>query len=246
MKRVTFEAAYVLHRRPYRETSALVELLSRDHGRLTVIAKGVRQTRSSTQGLLQPFVPLNVSWVGKGELMTLSDVEPNGAALTLTGDFLFAGFYLNELLMSLLQKWDPHPALFANYEQSIAALNQQKTLETTLRLFEKRLLEELGYGVLPSAAAEINRQFEETEYYRFLPEQGFILDQSQMDREQVLPSVFLGANLKAIALEDWSNEEILRDAKRLMRLVLAPLLGVRPIYSRRLFLPLEEESKHES
>lgn len=246
MKRVSFEAAYVLHRRPYRETSALVEMFSLNHGRLTVIAKGVRQARSSSQGLLQPFVPLQVSWVGKGELMTLSQVEPNGQALPLVGDYLFAGFYLNELLITLLQKWDPHPVLFTTYEQSIHALHQQDNLEKTLRTFEKRLLEELGYGVLPTAVIELDRQFESTEYYRFVPELGFQRDQSQLDREQSQQPVFLGAHLKAIAEEDWSSEIVLRDAKRLMRFVLAPLLGVRPIYSRRLFLPLEEENQHES
>src|SRR3990167_3982988 len=106
MRRISFQSAYVLHRRSYRETSFLVELFTLDHGRVTVAAKGARKAKSSTQGLLQPFTPLMVSWSGKGELMTLVQADAHGEVRGLKGDALFAGFYLNELLTALLQKWD--------------------------------------------------------------------------------------------------------------------------------------------
>ena len=94
-KRILLQPAFVLHRRAYRETSFLVELLTKEHGRFTTIARGVRKAHSATQGLLQPFIPLLVSWAGRGELMTLSQVEVNGEVKSLRGECLCAGFYLN-------------------------------------------------------------------------------------------------------------------------------------------------------
>ncbi len=256
MKRVLLQPAYLLHRRAYRESSFLVELLTPEHGRMTAIAKGVRKAHSNMQGLLQPFVPLLVSWAGKGELMSLSQVEANGAAKHLRGECLFAGFYLNELLMCLLQKWDPHPHLFVAYEQTVAALQMPVLEQKTLRSFEKYLLEELGYGVLPKTENSLHNSFSQDKYYRFIPEHGFVVSDLG-DLSQAKSTIFSGKSLLAIANEDWQSEEALQDAKRLTRLVLAPLLGTRPIYSRRLFLPLcadavitpmegaEEESHHE-
>src|SRR4051812_48805305 len=108
MKPVLLQPAYVLHRRDYRESSFLVELFALEYGRLTVIARGARKAKSLLPGLLQPFIPLLVSWSGKTELLTLTHAEAHGEIKNLHGDCLFAGFYLNELLMCLLQKWDSH------------------------------------------------------------------------------------------------------------------------------------------
>ncbi len=234
MKRVLLEPAYVLHRRPYRESSFLVELFSSEHGRFTVIAKGVRKARSYSQGLLQPFVPLLVSWSGKGELMMLNEVEPNGEGKRLQGECLFAGFYLNELLMYLLQKWDAHPGLYTVYENTLTALQTPSLEQRVLRLFEKRLLEELGYGLLLKADAALQQQIVPEQYYRFVPEQGFVVTDSQDTSQSGV--VFLGKSLLAIAKEEWQDEESLRDAKRLIRLLLTPLLGSRLLHSRRLFV----------
>src|SRR3989338_1657766 len=106
MKRILLQPAYVLHLRSYRESSFLVELFTKEQGRMTVLAKGVRKKKSPLQGLLQPFIPLLVSWVGKSELMILTQAEAHGAMKQLKGTCLYAGLYLNELLMGLLQKWD--------------------------------------------------------------------------------------------------------------------------------------------
>src|SRR3990167_1545961 len=148
MRRISFQPAFVLHRRSYRETSFLVELFTPDHGRLTVTARGVRQAKSPSQGLLQPFTPLIVSWSGKGELMTLAQVDAHGEVRRLRGDALFAGFYLNELLMALLQKWDAHQRLFKVYDEALCALQELPLNQRALREFEKILLEELGYGFM--------------------------------------------------------------------------------------------------
>ena len=174
MKQVLLQPAYVLHRRSYRESSFLVELFTPEHGRLTVVARGVRKPRSATPGLLQPFIPLLVSWSGRGELMTLTQVEANGDVKHLQGECLFAGFYLNELLMCLLQKWDAHALLYTIYEKAVTALQAPILEQKTLRSFEKVLLEELGYGLLPKSDISLHNTFVADRFYRFVPEQGFI------------------------------------------------------------------------
>jgi len=246
MKRVLLQPAYVLHRRSYRETSFLVELYTPDHGRISVLARGVRKLKSSTSGLLQPFFPLLVSWAGKGELMTLTHVESHGEAIRLEGECLFAGFYLNELMMCLLQKGDAHPGLFAVYEKAIAALQSTVLEQKTLRSFEKYLLEELGYGLLPKSDQTLHNMFLADQFYRFIPDQGLIPDNlGDQLNSGALTNVFSGKSLIAIAKEQWDDVDALRDAKRLTRFVLAPLLGNRPLYSRQLFVKLDEGRKNE-
>jgi DNA repair protein RecO (recombination protein O) len=241
MNRVTLQSAYVLHRRAYLENSFLVELFTPEYGRLTVIAKSVRKPRSATQGLIQPFIPLLVSWVGKGELMTLSHIEAKGAVKQLQGKCLFAGLYLNELLIGLLQKWDAYPHLFKTYAQTIVALQMEVLEQKILRSFEKYLLEELGYGLLPKTENALHNIFFPEKYYRFIPEQGWVI--SELGEATLAKSaIFSGKNLLAIAKEDWHTEVVLQDAKRLIRLMLSPLLEGRPIHSRRLFLNIIKEN----
>lgn len=241
MKRISFQPAYVLHRRSYRETSFLVELFTPDHGRVTVAAKGARQGKSAIQGLLQPFTPLMVSWSGKGELMTLVQADAHGEVRRLKGDALFAGFYLNELLTALLQKWDAHPVLFKVYDETLTALQTVPLNQHALRMFEKILLEELGYGLMPRDGSSI---FLEDKYYRFVPDQGFVI--SELGEDAKAKSVlFSGKSLLAMANEDWRDEECMKDAKRLTRFVLTPLLSGRPIHSRKLFMQPEEAKNNE-
>jgi DNA repair protein RecO (recombination protein O) len=242
MNRVFLQSAYVLHRRAYRETSFLVELFTSDHGRLTVVAHGARQTRSLTQGLLQPFSPLLISWSGRGELMTLTQVEANGQARRLQGECLFAGFYLNELLMCLLQKWDAHPKLYEYYHQAMTALQRDSLEQKILRSFELRLLTELGYGLLWKSDADLQCAFMAEKYYRFVPEQGFIV--SEWDGSaRTKDDLFSGKSLLAIAKEDWREETSLRDAKRLMRFVFGLLLGEKSLHSRQLFRPVKKREQ---
>ena len=141
--------AYVLHTRLYRDTSLLVDLFSREHGRMSAIARGVRGQKSRHRGLLQPFTPLFIAWFGKSDLVTLNGIEPNGAPYYLTGNRLLSGLYMNELLVRALHQGDPHPALYDEYATSTTALakaDSGKEIELILRLFEKRLLQEIGYG----------------------------------------------------------------------------------------------------
>lgn len=244
MKQILLQPAFVLHRRSYRESSFLVELFTADHGRMTVVAKGVRKQKSQTQGILQPFIPLLVSWQGKGELMTLTHAEANGNVTSLQGECLFAGFYLNELLMVLLEKWDCHTSLFQAYAQAIEQLHAAKLDQKTLRSFEKYLLEELGYGLLPKSEISLHNMFLPDKYYRFIPEIGFVVSELD-DHTNKKSNIFSGKSLLAFAKEDWQDEAILQDAKRLTRFVLAPLLGARQIYSRQLFIRQESDSHEE-
>lgn len=229
MSEVLLQPSFILHRRPYRETSFLVDIFTQDHGRLTVVAKGVRKPRSASPGLLQAFIPVLLSWTGKGELMTMTHVELRGQSLPLQGESLFAGFYLNELLVALLQKWDPHPDLFAVYEKTLRDLHTGLN-EKILRSFEKYLLEDLGYGLLPKSSSTLD-SIAADKNYRFIADLGFM----PAEEAAIAGNVFSGKSLLAIANEDWQDSTILQEAKRLMRLILLPLLGNKTIYSRRLF-----------
>lgn len=243
MRRVHLQPAHVLHRRAYRETSFLVDLFTQEYGRVSLIARGVKKAKNATQGILQPFIPLSVSWSGKGDLMTLTHVEVDGDILPLRGDCLFAGFYLNELMMCLLQKWVEHTGLYNKYTETIRFLQSGMLDESTLRSFEMSLFHELGYGLFPNTADSLHNMLAEDDYYRFIPEQGFLICQSGEVTSET-SNIFSGKSLLAIAQEKWDDSACLRDAKRLSRIVLAPLIGSRTIHSRRLFMPLEEH--HES
>jgi DNA repair protein RecO (recombination protein O) len=239
MKPVLLQPVFVLHRRAYRETSFLIEVFSHEHGRLSLIAKGVRKSRSSLQGLLQPFIPLSISWSGRNELVTLTHAELHAESIPLAGESLYAGFYLNELISILLPKWDPHPNLFECYSRTLDLLKNTPLQEATLRSFELYLLQELGYGLLPTKKHGLSEVFLTDKYYQFVPEQGFVLVQNS-DEFNLGPSIFLGKNLLAIAHEDWHDKNTLSTAKRLVRCVLTPLLGNRELHSRQLFMAPKE------
>jgi len=229
------QPAFVLHSRPYRETSLLVELFTEDCGRVAVVARGIRKARSKTAALLQPFMPLLVSWFGKGELVTLSQVEAKGFIGLLRGKNLHCGLYLNELLLRLLPKHDAHAPLFAIYQQTLVQL-QESASEKHLRLFEKKLLEEIGYG-LPLKNAQ---EFTETASYRFDHELGFLA----CEEGKSLPGVFSGRILNALLHEHFEDSQVLAEIKRLMRFVFSALLGNRPLQSRRLFQFQKEAENH--
>lgn len=253
--RVEFQPAYVLHTRPYRDTSLLLDLLTPDWGRLPAVAKGVRRGKSQRRPLLNPFVPLLVSFQGRGNLQTLTGVEADGPVLRLQGLGLYSGFYLNELLVRLLGEWDASPAIYRDYQQVLQRLSQltqglpnpeqaspDRTLadspEPILRLFEWNLLSHLGYGINFNREAETGAEIRASSLYRFDPEAGFIGPQS-IDPETLSSAarsnLFRGEDLLACDREDLSNPQTRATAKRLSRLMLQPLLGSKPLKSRDLF-----------
>lgn len=234
--RVLLQPAYVLHRRPYRDTSALLDVFTPEFGRVGLVARGARQAKSRSAALLQPFQPVWVSWSGSGELCTLSTVEDAGAARWLTGVSLMSGLYLNELLVRLLHRFDPHPSLFACYENVLAELAQppeESALEASLRIFENRLLAEIGYGLVLEHEADSDVPIEAARVYAYHVGEGPRPYETSRDANSIL--TVHGATLLAIARECFSDVESLREAKRLMRAALVVQLGSKPLASRRLF-----------
>lgn len=228
--RVTLQPAYILHHRAYRDTSALLELWTREHGRVGVVARGARAANSRLRGVLLPFRPLLVSWAGRGELKTLTAVEGYGATPVLEGRALLSGFYLNELVLRMVQRQDPHPELFDAYETALAALVRPDEEERALRIFERDLLQALGYGMVLDTEADTGRPVDPARAYRYRIERGVLAAESGADGIPIQ-----GASLLALARGDLRDAESLADAKRLMRAVLKFHLGERPLKSRELF-----------
>lgn len=227
--RVVLQPTFVLHSRPYRDTSLLVELLTREYGRLTVLARGVRSQRSRFCGVFTPFSPLLVSFSGKTDLQTLQQVEVNGLSYNLSGNILLSGFYLNELLMRLLPRHISHPNVYWAYQQTLDVLAGSIQPELALRLFEKCLLVDLGYGLQFDRTIN-NELVLPTEKYVF--EFGVGLKKAKSDDLYN----FSGQSLLALQVGALVTKEDFRDAKRLLRSVLAILLGNKPLKSRELFL----------
>ena len=220
--------AYVLHTRSYRETSLIVDFLVPDVGRISAVVRGARRPKSPQRSLLQPFGRLLISWFGKGELKTLKLLESDNQLSSLQGRALFSGLYLNELLVRLLKAEEPCDVLFKSYQQALVDLAQALPVEPILRRFEKQLLQALGYGL--SFPAPDNR----IPFYYFDADNQWLPMTSAPSQEQV--RFFLANDLVAIAADDYQSSEVLRAAKRLMRLALAPLLGDKPLRSKDLFI----------
>ena len=250
--RVLLQSSYVLHRRAYRDSSLLVELFTPQFGRVGVIARGARQPKSRLHGVLQPFRPLLLSWSGSGELPGLTGGEADGAVPWLMGQALVGGFYVNELLMRLLHRFDPHPDLYAVYHRTVHALGEigqmsgtdaasSLKLERSLRLFEKHLLEEIGYGLVLEHDADEGRPIEAQQMYVYHLMQGPVRlsggGGTMPDRLTIR-----GQSLLDLARGSLEDGDSLREAKRLMRAALAAQLGERPLASRRLFAPRHEVS----
>lgn len=219
------QPAFILHRRPFRETSLLLDVFTQEYGRVSLIAKGVKSPRSKWRGILEPFLPLLIAYRGKTELMHLQIAEPAGVPVFLQKNNLTVGFYLNELLIKLLQKQDPHPMLFNAYQNMIFHLAKNQLDQKTLRLFEKKLLEEIGYG-LPF------KHIEADQFYRFCGEQGFVLC-SQNETIKKTP-IFSGKNLLALCAGELNNSNVLQDANKILRFAIAHVLGNKTIQSRKL------------
>lgn len=230
-ERIQLIPAYVLHRRPYRETSALLELFTGAWGRTGLVVRGIRSPKSRQRGELQPFRPLLVSWIQRGELGTLTSVETNGPAFDLNGLTLFSAFYLNELLVRLLARQDPHPDLFNYYQACLKQLAENINIESTLRLFEKRMLRELGYGLQLGDEAVHGTAVQPGKHYDYHLESGPV----ELEGDQPGAFIFKGSSLLALENEQLDSAESLHDAKRLMRAVLNLYLGNKPLKSRELF-----------
>lgn len=229
MHKVQLQPGYILHHRPYRDTSLLLEIFTPGHGRLGLVARGARAPRSRIRGLLQPFQPLLLSWSARTELGTLHAVEADGAARPLHGTALYSGFYLNELLIRLLQRLDAHPELYLAYSEALKGL--QSEAQRPLRLFEKRLLEALGYGLLLDREADSGAPLNSEAQYVYELESGPLRADAASGAGLRMP----GSSLLSLAAEDLSDAQSLADAKRLMRAALGLYLGERGLKTREIF-----------
>jgi DNA repair protein RecO (recombination protein O) len=229
------QKAFVLHSRAYLETSALVDLLTQQSGHVCVIAKGARAAKSSWKGLLQLFVPLVVNWYGRGELPVLKTVEAYERSLYLTDrNAMLSGFYLNELLMRVLPRFDVCEGIFDLYEETVKHLNDLGSLQISLRRFEKELLRELGYELQLDEEANSRQKIKPDRKYIFSTKNDFYCLESVSRPDEI--AIFKGRSLLAIAQDDYTDLEVLKDAKRLMRLAFRPLLGNKILKSRNLFV----------
>jgi DNA repair protein RecO (recombination protein O) len=225
--RVSMQPGYVLHHRPYRETSALLELVTETHGRVGAIARGARQPASRWRGVLQPFTPLLLSWSGRGELVTLTGAEAASRPLPLAPERLMSAWYANELLLRLLARGDSQRGAFVAYANVLADLAGPGSEARALRLFEKRLLDALGYGLVLTHDAQTSEPVEAGQWYAYRLERG-PLRAGVAEGGLVLP----GSSLLALAEERLDDEAALADARRVLQAALGLYLGERPLKSR--------------
>ena len=231
LERIDLEPAYVLHARPWRDTSMLVEAFSRGHGRLGLIARGARRPKSRMRGLLQPFVPLLLSWRGRGELATLSGAEADGALAPLAGSVAIVGFYVNELVLRFLHRHDPEPTLFDHYRTAIERIADTDDPEPVLRIFEKRLLQAVGYALELEREVHSGIAIEPDGRYRYTADRG-----PEPWSSGPWPGVpVTGSTLLALAREQLTDRRALREAKHLMRSIIDEHCGGRVLASRKLW-----------
>jgi len=234
------EPAYVLHTYAYRETSLIVEALTGAHGRVALVARGARRPRSELRGLLQGFQPLLLSWSGHNELKTLHKAEWRGGLPLLGGSALLCGFYLNELLLKLLPREDPHAALYADYEAALSDLAAGGEQAPVLRRFELELLAELGYAMPLTREAGTGAPIDPAARYHYAFDRGpqRVPEHVAAEPRRGAPLV-RGATLIALAEQRFPSAETAAEAKRLMREVLDHHLEQRGIESRRVVQDLQ-------
>ena len=233
-QRIDQQPGFVLHSYPYRETSLIVEVFSRDHGRIGLVAKGARRPMSQLRGVLMAFQPLLIDWSGGGEMKTLVRAEWQGGQPLLGGQALLCAYYLNELLMRLLPREDPHPVLFRAYGDALRALAAGEGQEVILRRFELALLQELGYGLQLDSDADGAPVRPELRYAYIIERGAVPLDEYGIDD----PSVVAGRVLLDMARGDFREPETLAGAKALMRRLIQHYLGGQGLQSRRVFTEL--------
>jgi DNA repair protein RecO (recombination protein O) len=236
--RVDSQPAYILHSYPFRETSLIVEVFSRDHGRLALLARGARRPRSAIRGLLMTFQPLELGWAGKGEILNLMKAEWVGGQPLLSGAALFCAYYLNELLMHLLPREDAHPRLFGAYAEILASLathTANAMPEADLRRFERALLQEVGYGLTLTHDAA-GQEIAANGRYTYRMEQGAV----RLGDGEGAGLIVSGQTLLDLGSDNLAGHRTLTEAKHLMRALLAYYLAGKELESRKIFRELQE------
>ena len=237
-RNIEMQPAYLLHSRPFRDTSLILDFLTPDHGRISAISRGGRGAASKSKSLLQPFTPVHISLTGKGELKTLKSIDLRDGPLALSGEKLFSGLYINEIIVRLFQCHEADPEFFSQYEHALANLVAEESAEPVLRHFELSLLDTLGYGIDFSAEAHSHEPIETEHWYYFQEESGFVRVQDQNLLTTGNPSagnIFHGKELLNIHARNFSEAETRKTAKAVNRGILNTHLGSSPLQSRSLF-----------
>jgi len=233
--RVSLVHGYVLHQRPWRDTSMLIEAFTPDAGRVGLVARGARRARSRTRPLLEPFQPLLLSWSGRGDLHTLTGVESSGWRAPPVGRALLAGFYCSELVLRLTVREDPNAAAFEAYDRAVAALAASDGgtgTESPLRHFELDLLEALGYAPPLTVDMATGEPVRPDREYDYLPEHGPVAASGPAGEGTLRVP---GADLLAVGAGRLDDPRALQSARRILRSALQPLLGPRPLKSREMY-----------
>lgn len=225
--RVELTPALVLHRRPWRDTSFIIEAFSREHGRVAAIAKGARRAKSRWRGLLEPLSAVELSWSGRGEMYTLTDVEIDRSH-SLKGNALMGGLYASELVMRLTARDDPHPVIHDSLRALLAALADGAPAIVGLRFFERDLLDELGYGIDLLHTHDTGASVQADAGYRYHAEQGLVADSAVVRDGDVAVS---GEALTGLVEGRFASRQAIREARDLMQAAIAPHLGQRPLKS---------------
>ena len=231
--RVTTQAAYILHKRPYRETSQILEVFTRDFGRITLLSKGSRGSRSKISGLLQLFQPLVISWQGRGDMPYLNSVEmANCKPPGLKAKSLLSAMYINELLVYLLHKNDVHEDIFDRYHALLFELNSSQQIERHLRLFERDLLQHLGFGMNLECDADTGAELNSQTLYAYHFEHGPV---ATTTGQSLACPVLSGESLMSFNQGLLETSQQRSEIKTLMRYVLSHHLGSKKLKSRDLF-----------
>jgi DNA repair protein RecO (recombination protein O) len=238
LRRIELTPGYILHHRPWRDTSRILEVLTREHGRLTLFARGVRAPAAKLAPVLQPFQLLLLSWSGRGEAPRFTGAERAGSAAPLPGACLMAAFYLNELLLKLTIRHDPQPLLFDHYHGVLEQLRTGAQVEPELRVFEKRLLTLVGYGLDLTAEAHGGVPLQPDRYYDFRPEQGLVPVAAHT------AGALAGRSLLALNEERLSEARELKDARQLLQAALQACLEGRPLATRAVAKSMLRKAAH--
>jgi len=234
--RIESQPCFVLHRRDFRNTSLIVEVFSAEFGRVAMVARGARRPKSRINALLQVFQPLLISWTGRGELQTLTHVEAAEFVTPIPSGFYASAYYLTELVFRLLKPADVHETLFTSYAKALTTLRtadtSEQVAEINLRLFEKRLLQDLGYGLVLDHEVNTGETILADHDYYYVPEHGPV--ECLTDSIPNGPKLS-GRSLISLANEKFPDKACLRDCKRLMRTVLQGYIGDKPLQSRMLY-----------
>ncbi|MDE0095099.1 MAG: DNA repair protein RecO [Gammaproteobacteria bacterium] len=231
--KVNRQPAYVLHARPYAESSLLVDVFSRDHGRCMLLAKGARRRKGGQRGILMPFKPLLIGWSGKGALPVLTAAEATAHLPEIAGFGLHAGLYANELLLKLLHRFDGHEKLYFAYDVAVQRLASGADPGETLRIFEKQFLREIGFGLILDHDVETGKAIDPSVQYVYLPQSGPVASPAGS------PGITVrGATLRELDGEEFRSQKSRSEARQLIRELIRHQLGGRELRSRRVFRQL--------